>query len=88
MANPQKPAKRRHIMYDAYEIAEDGMKTFEQEDTLSEFEIGNSRMGLGIILTMAFLVGIWGTICLINGLASNNSFRELGSGLITALTGL
>jgi len=37
---------------------------------------------------MAAFVGIWGIACLIGGLASSESFHEIGRGLITALTGM
>ncbi len=57
------------------------------EVEISDFELGNSKMGIGIIAVMAALVGLWGATCLISGLASS-SVSELGRGLITAITGM
>lgn len=51
-------------------------------------EIGDSRLAFGIIMSMAAMVGVWSTTCIISGMASAGSFGELGRGLITAVIGI
>lgn len=68
-------------------IANDRIATYENESTCSLNELSDSRLGIGIIIAMSAFVGIWGTTCLINGLANAGSISEIGSGLITAITG-
>jgi hypothetical protein len=48
---------------------------------------GASQFGIGIILTLAALVGVWGVTCLVSGLA-HNGVMEMGRGFITAITGM
>jgi hypothetical protein len=70
------------------------MKTIEMtatgvdETKETVYEISNSALGIGVIMAMAGLVGIWGVTCIISGLASAGSVQALGRGLITAVTGL
>ena len=54
----------------------------------SDLEIGNSRFGIGLIMTMAGFVGAWGCLCLINGIVQSQSLHDIGSGIITAFTGI
>lgn len=54
----------------------------------SDLEIGNSRFGIGLIMTMACFVGVWGFLCLINGIVQSQSFHDIGRGIITAFTGI
>jgi hypothetical protein len=75
-------------MYESMEIAQERVATFENKVDVAELELGNSRLGLGIIMVMAAFVGIWGVACLIGGLASAGSFGEIGRSLITAFTGM
>lgn len=60
----------------------------EKQSVAVDFEVGNSRLGIGIIMTMAAFVGFWGMACLVSGLANISSFQELGGGIITAITGM
>ena len=46
-----------------------------------------SRFGLNIIIAMATLIGLWGTACLIGGLA-NNGVGGMLRGYLTELTGI
>jgi hypothetical protein len=39
-------------------------------------------------MTMAFFIGTWGCICLLNGIAQSQNIQHLGRGLFTALTGI
>lgn len=72
-------------MYDTVEIAKD--RIFENEADLPKYELGNSKLGMAVIMVMAAFVGVWGTTCLISGFASS-SLQELGRGLVTAVTGM
>jgi hypothetical protein len=83
---PSKP--RRHTMYESLEITQERVARFDGEIEVADLELGNSRLGLGIIMIMAAFVGIWGVACLIGGLASTESFHEVGRSLITAFTGM
>jgi len=73
------------------------MKTIEMIDNISgyeetretvSYELSNSPLGFGIIMTMAGLVGIWGVTCIINGMATAANATEISRGLITAVTGI
>ena len=39
-------------------------------------------------MVMAGFIGVWGCLCLINGIAQSLSMQELGRGIITAFTGI
>jgi hypothetical protein len=75
-------------MYESLEITQERVARFDGEIEVADLELGNSRLGLGIIMIMAAFVGIWGVACLIGGLASTESFHEVGRSLITAFTGM
>jgi hypothetical protein len=75
-------------MYKSMEITQERVATIDKNIEVAELELGNSKLGLGIIMIMAAFVGVWGVACLIGGLASAGSFHEIGRGLITALTGM
>ena len=75
-------------MYESMEVAQESVARFDSDIEVVDLELGNSRLGLGIIMIMAAFVGIWGVACLIGGLASTESFHEIGSSLITAFTGM
>jgi len=75
-------------MYKSMEITRERVATFDTTVETAELELGNSRLGLGIIMVMAAFVGVWGFACLIGGLASTGSFHEIGRSLMTALTGM
>ena len=45
-----------------------------------------SRFSVGVIMTMAGIIGIWAISCLIGGLASGG-FSALIRGFVTAITG-
>ena len=75
-------------MLNKQNIAKERVVTFASDIENIDLEIGNSRFGIGIIMTMAGFVGVWGCICLFNGIAQSRSIQELGRGFITALTGI
>ena len=62
-----------------------------------EFDIGRveqeniaesaSQVGIGVIMTLAALVGIWGLACLVGGIA-NNGLVEMARGWLAAVTGM
>ena len=45
-----------------------------------------AEVGMGVIMVLAALIGIWGIACLMGGLAQTG-IGELVSGYITAVTG-
>lgn len=49
---------------------------------------GVSQVGVGIILSMAALIGVWGAACLISGVAKSGSLMEMGRGYVTAVLGI
>lgn len=75
-------------MYESMEVTQERVATFDNQVEVAELELGNSRLGLGIIMVMAAFVGIWGVACLIGGLASAEDFHEVWRSLITAFTGI
>ena len=75
-------------MYESMEVTQEGVARFDSEIEVVDLELGNSKLGLGIIMIMAAFVGIWGVACLIGGLASTESLHEAGRSLITAFTGM
>ena len=75
-------------MYESMDITRERVATFDSTVEVADLELGNSKLGLGVIMVMAAFVGIWGVACLIGGLASAESFREIGRSLITAFTGM
>jgi len=75
-------------MYDAMEITQERVATFDESIEVADLELGNSKLGIGIIMVMAAFVGVWGLACLIGGLASTGSFQETGRGLLMAITGM
>ncbi len=75
-------------MYDSMNITRERVATFDTDVEVTDLQLGNSRLGLGVILTMAAFVGIWGVVCLIGGLASAGSFSDVWRGLVTAFSGM
>ena len=75
-------------MLSEHKIIEGQVAGFVSQTEAADLEIGNSRFGMGVIMTMAFFVGTWGCICLINGIAQSQNIQELSRGVITALTGI
>ena len=75
-------------MYESKEVTQERVATFDTTVEVAELELGNSKLGLGVIMVMAAFVGIWGIACLIGGLASAESFHEIWRSLLTAFTGM
>ena len=69
-------------------IAKEQVTTFTETIAISQPDIGNSRFGIAVIMTMAGFVGVWGGICLINGIVQSQSIQELAHGVFTAFTGI
>jgi len=46
-----------------------------------------SEVGMGIIMVLAALIGIWGIACLIGGIVNSGGVGELLNGYISAVTG-
>jgi len=75
-------------MLSEQKIIEEKVTSFACQSAATDLAIGNSRFGIGVILTMAGLVGTWGCISLVSGIAQAQNIQELGKGLFTALTGM
>lgn len=75
-------------MYETIEATQERAATFDESLEVADLQLGNSKLGIGIIMVMAAFVGVWGLACLIGGLASTNSFQEVGRGLLMAITGM
>jgi hypothetical protein len=75
-------------MLTSQKIANEQIATFDNSVASSDLEIGNSRFGIGVIMVMAGFIGVWGCLCLINGIAQSLSMQELGRGILTAFTGI
>ena len=46
-----------------------------------------SQVGMGVIMVLAALIGIWGIACLIGGIANSGGIADLLSGYLSAITG-
>ena len=46
-----------------------------------------SEVGMGVIMVLAVLIGIWGIACLVGGIVNSGGVGELMSGYLTAVTG-
>ena len=75
-------------MLNKQNIAKEPVVTFASDTESIDLEIGNSRFGIGIIMIMTCFVGIWGCLCLLNGIAQSQSVQELARNLFTAFTGI
>ena len=75
-------------MFESMDLTQERAATYDTNVGFAELELGNSKLGLGIIMIMAAFVGIWGVACLISGLANAGSFHEIWNALITAFTGI
>jgi len=49
---------------------------------------GVSQAGVGVILTLAAMIGIWGIACLVGGMARMGGVVELARAWMTAVTGV
>ena len=69
-------------------IAKEQVAVFDNSADVSDLAIGNSRIGIGLIMFMAGFVGVWGCICLLSGIVQSQNLQEVGRGIFTALTGI
>lgn len=46
-----------------------------------------SEVGMGVIMVLAALIGIWGIACLIGGIVNSGGIAELLNGFLSAVTG-
>ncbi|HKJ15106.1 MAG: hypothetical protein OER59_02120 [Desulfobulbaceae bacterium] len=75
-------------MVSEQKISKEQVATFADTVEITELAVGNSRFGIGIILAMAGFVGIWGCLCLVNGVVQTQNIQELARGIFTAFTGI
>ena len=65
-------------MYESMDLTQARAATYDTTNVdVAELELGNSKLGLAILMIMAAFVGIWGVECLIGGLANARSFYEI-----------
>ena len=69
-------------------LTEEHTATFSSDSRVAGFEIGNSRFGLTVIMTLACLIGSWGLVCFVNGILECQSIKVLSQGILTAVTGV
>ena len=75
-------------MVSEQKISKEQVATFADTVEITELAVVNSRFGIGIILAMAGFVGIWGCLCLVNGVVQTQNIQELARGIFTAFTGI
>ena len=75
-------------MVSEQKISKEQVATFADTVEITELAVGNSRFGIGIILAMAGFVGIWGCLCLVNGVVQTQNIQELARGIFTAFAGI
>ena len=65
-----------------------GIGTSEAENTnLDHLANGTSQVGMGVLTTLAALVGIWGAACMVGGIINSSSMMEIAKGFVTAVIG-
>ena len=47
-----------------------------------------AEVGVGVIMVLAALIGIWGIACLFGGIVQSGGIAELVNGFISAVTGV
>ena len=47
-----------------------------------------AEVGIGVIMVLAALIGIWGIACLFGGIVQSGGIAELVNGFISAVTGV
>lgn len=67
---------------------QDKEAVYEEVSVFEQVDVGNSKLGLAVIMTMAGFLGLWGTICLVSGLSCLASVGEIGRTVINALFGV
>jgi len=75
-------------MLSEHKIAKEQVTTFVSNAEIADLAIGNSRFGIGVIMVMAGFIGLWGCLCLLNGIVQSQSIHELARGIFTAFTGI
>ena len=75
-------------MLSEQKIAKEQVTTFVSNAEIADLAIGNSRFGIGVIMVMAGFIGLWGCLCLLNGIVQSQSIHELARGIFTAFTGI
>ncbi len=70
-------------------IDESGTHVGDMESTgMDSLSQGTSQFGLGLIMTLAALIGVWGVACLIGGIAKCEGILDLVRGYFTAVMGM
>ena len=75
-------------MVSEQKISKEQVATFADTVEITELAVGNSRFGIGSMLPRSRVVGIFGCICLVNGVVQTQNIQELARGIFTAFTGI
>lgn len=63
----------------------EGDVNVRDQEAISE---GASQAGVGAILTLAAMIGVWGVACMIGGLAASNGIGDFARSWFAAVTGM
>jgi len=66
---------------------ESAVKDIAVQD-VDELKQGASQAGVGIILTLAGLLGAWGIMCLVSAVIGEGGLLAVGRGWLSAVTGM
>jgi len=56
--------------------------------TVNKIGRDTAEVGVGVIMVLAALIGIWGIACLFGGIVQGGGIAELVNGFISAVTGV
>ena len=56
--------------------------------TVNKMGRDTAEVGVGVIMILAALIGIWGIACLFGGIVQSGGIAELVNGFISAVTGV
>ena len=56
--------------------------------TVNKMGRDTAEVGVGVIMVLAALIGIWGIACLFGGIVQSGGIAELVNGFISAVTGV
>jgi hypothetical protein len=46
-----------------------------------------AQVGMGVLIALAALIGIWGIACLVGGIVNSGSILDMATGFVAAVTG-
>ena len=74
------------MSHETAKLEQEGVGTSElDQEAISE---GVSQVGIGIIMVLAALIGLWGIGCLVGGVSASNGVVELMRNWLGAVSGM